>query len=120
MDAQFNSLPWHDAEVLSINLDRSDAGNNDKVSLTIKWPDGKQNTVVFNDCYLFDARMNFGIVAEESISEAECSEDGGQTSNIRMTWQSLDVELDKLRYYRIATNSTNSQLNIYALSFELL
>ena len=34
----FNELEWHDAELLDIYIDRSMAGNNDIVKLTIKQP----------------------------------------------------------------------------------
>ncbi len=119
MDTKFNSLPWHDAELLSISIDRSNAGNNDIITFVIKWPDGNQNDIVFNDCYLFDARMNFGVVAEESILEAMCLDESSQISDIKSKWQSLGVALDNIRCYRIITNSTNSQINIYALSYTL-
>lgn len=117
MDTKFNSLPWHDAELLSISIDRSNAGNNDTITFVVKWPDGSQNHLVFNDCYLFDARMNFGVAAEESILEAMCLDEGGQISDIKSKWQSLGVALDNIRCYRIITNSTNSQIDIYALSY---
>jgi len=119
MSTKFESLPWHDAELLSISIDRSNAGNSDTVSFVVKWPDGKHNDIVFNDCYLFDARMNFGIVAEESILEAICLDESDQISDLINKWQSLGVELDDICCYRITTNSTNSQVDIYALSFTL-
>jgi len=119
MDTEFNSLPWHDAELLSISIDRSNAGNSDTVTFVVKWPDETQNEIVFNDCYFFDARMNFGVVAEESILEGICLNESGQISDIKRKWQSLGVKLDNIRCYRIITNSTNSQINIYALSYTL-
>lgn len=119
MDANFNSLPWHDAELLSINIDRSNAGNSDTVALSIKWPDGNKSNIIFNDCYLLDARMNFGIIAEESILEAMCLNENDQILEIKSRWQSLGVELNSICCYRIITNSTNSQIEIYALSYTL-
>ena len=119
MSTKFNSLPWHDAELLSINVDRSNAGNNDTVALVVKWPDGNRNNIVFSDCYLLDVRMNFGVVAEESILEAMCLDSGGKISEIKGKWQPLGVELDDICCYRITTNSTNSQIDIYALSYVL-
>jgi len=38
MNMNFNELEWHDAELLDIYIDRSMAGNNDIVKLTIKQP----------------------------------------------------------------------------------
>jgi hypothetical protein len=119
MDTKFNSLPWHDAELLSINIDRSNAGSSDTVAIVVKWPDGNCNNIVFNDCYLFDARMNFGVIAEESILEAICLRESNQLADIKRKWQPLGVELDSISCYRITTNSTNSQIDIYALSYSL-
>jgi len=119
MGTEFNSLPWHDAELLSICIDRSNAGNNDTITFVVKWPDGSQNDLVFNDCYLFDAKMNFGIVSEESILKAMCLDESDQISDIKSKWQPLGVALDNIRCYRIITNSTNSQIDIYALSYTL-
>ncbi len=119
MLTKFDSLRWHDAELLSISVDRSNAGNNDTVSLIVKWSDETQNSIVFSDCYLLDARMNFGVIAEESILEAMCLDTGCEISELKEKWQELGVELDGIHCYRVITNSTNSQIDIYAMSFTL-
>ncbi|MEP3245481.1 MAG: hypothetical protein ABJN40_01660 [Sneathiella sp.] len=120
MKTKFDSLQWHDAELLSISIDRSNAGNNDTVSIAVRWPDGSQNNVVFRDCYLLDAVMNFGVIAEESILEAICLDTGRRISEIKRNWEKLGVNLEGISCYRIVTNSTNSQIDIYAMSFILL
>lgn len=119
MEKTFNSLPWHDAELLSLNIDRSNAGNTDTVVLKIKWPNGEENKIIFEDCYLLEAKMNFGIVALETIREAMCLVEGELSAEIKNNWKSLGVNLDALRCYRLNTNSTNSFINIYALSYRL-
>ena len=119
MDTKFNSLPWHDSELRSISIDRSDSGNSDTVELVVKWPDGTKNRVTFSDCYSFDAQMNFGIIAEETILEAVCLVESDKISEIKRTWQPLGVELDNICCYRINTNSTNSQIEICAKSYTL-
>lgn len=119
MDTNFNSLPWHDAELLSVSIDRSNAGNSDIVVLVVKWPDGKENSIIFNDCYFFNAQMNFGVIAEETILEAMCLAESDKLSEIKDKWEPLGVMLDKIRCYRINTNSTNSLIDIYALSYTL-
>lgn len=120
MDSKFNLLPWHDAVLSSVSIDRSDAGKSDTVALTIKWPDGHKNDVVFNDCYFLCAMMNFGVIAEESILEGVCFSQSDRILEIKSKWQSLGVELGDLRGYRLITNSTNSRIEIYALSYALL
>lgn len=119
MENTFNSLPWHDAELLSINVDRSNAGDSDTVVLEIKWPSGYKNKIIFENCYLLEAKMNFGIVALETIREAICLIEGELSAEIKNNWKSLGVNLEVLRCYRLNTNSTNSFINIYALSYKL-
>ncbi len=117
---KFNSMPWHDAQLLSISIDRSNAGNSDTVGLLVEWPDGIRNKIIFSDCYLFDAKMNFGVVAEESILDAMCLDESDQISEIKNKWEQLGVKLDQIYCYRIITNSTNSQIDIYALSHAIV
>jgi hypothetical protein len=41
MNINFNDLPWHDANLQSIYIDRQKPGEQDNVKLLIDWPDGK-------------------------------------------------------------------------------
>jgi hypothetical protein len=116
---KFNSLDWHDAIILQIVVDRSNPGECDSVSITIRWPNGKSNIISFNDCYMLDARMNFGVIAEECILGAECTSDNESIATVKDKWSSIGVQLDGLHRFSIETNSTNSILNIYSLSFNL-
>ncbi len=119
MNTDFNSLPWHDATLLSISIDRSDPGHIDTVSLAVHWPNGSKNNVVFQDCYMLNARMNFGVVAAESILKGEHLDDDPEITAIKNRWEPLGVPLHNLSCYRIVTNSTNSQIHIYSLSYAL-
>ncbi len=115
----YNSLDWHDTVILAINIDRRTPGENDSVSIDIQWPDGKENKLLFSECYMLDAQMNFGIIAEECIMSSECIIENDGIESIRDKWISLGVELDDLHCFSIITISTNSLINIYALSYEL-
>lgn len=117
---KFNELPWHDSTLLNVEIDRKKPGKNDSIKLSIKWPDGNKNMVIFSDCYFFDAKMNFGIVAEESILSADCRSDCEEISAIKNNWTPLGVKLDNLLCYTINTNSTNSSLKILALSIDIV
>ncbi len=68
----FDQLPWHDAELLSITIDRSDPGNDDSVTLLVRWPNSQKNQIIFRECYALDMDMNFGVIATESIREGLC------------------------------------------------
>ena len=116
---KFNELPWHGSALLNVEVDRKSPGENDTVIIFVKWPDGKENSIVFNDCYFFEARMNFGIVAEESILGAICSDEDDELPLIRSKWSPLGVGLSDLLCYAINTNSTNSSLKVFALSMDV-
>lgn len=114
---KFDELPWHDAELLSVNIDRQNPGECDEVSLKIRWPSGDKITLVFTDCYGFEADMNFGIVAEESILKASEYNDDDRLSQIKSDWRKGGVDLSNLKLFEIEMNSSGSLLKIFSLSF---
>jgi len=114
MKNEFNNLHWHDAELQSIRIDRSDPGKKDQIVLIICWPDEKKSEVIFHDCYAFRAQMNFGIIAEETIRDAEYTESSEELNEIRRSWEKIGADLSDLGQYQIETNSTNSSLMICA------
>ena len=58
--------------------------------------------------------MNFGIIAEETIRNAEYHEDSEDINEIRRIWENIGADLSDLGKFEIETNSTNSRLIIYA------
>jgi hypothetical protein len=119
MNVTFDALPWHDAQLLEILIDRRRPGECDEVRLQVVWPQGDHVTLLFRDCYAMTATMNFGVIADERVAAAsEITEDPGLTS-IRERWHRLGVPLDQLRCYRIETASTASVIQIYAKQFEI-
>jgi hypothetical protein len=119
MNDNFNSLPWHDAELLELSIDRRNAGECDEVRLRIVFPQGDEATVVFRDCYAMTADMNFGVIAEERIASASLISDEPRLISIRERWRSLGVSLETLRCYQLETSSTSSVIRIYAKQFEV-
>jgi hypothetical protein len=116
----FNDLFWHDATLLSIYIDRKNPGKKDIVQLEIEWPTETLSIIEFYDCYLFNVRMNFGVVASESILEAECIIDSKEIHSIREEWLKMEITLENLKCYRIITNSTNSIIDIFSMGFRIL
>ena len=112
---EFNEYGWHDANLLALSIDRSDPGNLDEVTLKIEWPDGDIERLVFFDCWEFEAQMNFGILANESILSAGCVTDSERLSKIRSRWQASGAQLSDLKCFEIRLNSTGSILRIYAM-----
>jgi hypothetical protein len=120
MNDIFSSLPWHDAELLELSVDRRNAGEHDEVRIRVAWPEGDEATLLFGDCYAMSAEMNFGIIAEEGIASAVMVEDDPGLISVRDRWRPLGVSLNALRCYRIETSSTASVLRIYAKRFEII
>ena len=120
MTDDFNSLPWHDTELLELLVDRHDPGVCDEVRLRVVWPDGEEATLVFYDCYAMTTEMNFGIIAEERIADASLIKDDPGLAFIQKRWKPLNVSLDMLNCYRLETSSTASIIRIYARRFDIL
>jgi hypothetical protein len=118
MTSAFEDLPWHDAAVLSIEIDRRQAGVKDDVRIEMVWPDGRLSTIVFLDCYALSASMNFGIVASETVRSATEAGDDSELERHRSKWSKLGVDLSKLRKFTIETNSTASTVVVFALRWE--
>ncbi len=118
MNESFNNLPWHDATIQSIKIDREHPGDQDTIKFLIIWPEEQNaSTIEFTDCYALNMNMNFGIVALKSILHAECFGASEKLNVIRNEWSRMGVNLENLKCFRIETNSTNSIINIYALGY---
>lgn len=119
MTVTFDSLPWHDAALLEVSVDRRNPGKCDEVRLRIAWPQGEEATMVFRDCYAMNADMNFGIIAEERIASAKLDNSDPSLASIRERWNSVGVSLEPLSCYLLEMSSTGSAIRIYAMKFEI-
>lgn len=72
-----------------------------------------------HECYALDGQMNFGVIAPESIREARCIADSPKLVEMRQRWMAVGVDLGDLRCFEIITNSTASEIRIYASRFEV-
>jgi len=113
----FDSLPWHDAELQELIINRREPGARDEIRLQVVWPDGSRAALLFRECYGFTAEMNFGIIAKEQIAAASTIQDDRYLISLRGRWKPLGVSLDLLRCYRLETSSTGSVIRIYAMEF---
>lgn len=116
---RFDDLVWHDATLLSIELDRRDPGHRDELALVVEWPDGQRNRLIFTDCYLLVARMHFGIIASESILTATCSTDAPEVAEVRETCRRYGADFADLHCFEIETNSTGGTIRVVARGFDL-
>lgn len=117
--SDFNSLDWHDAELIGVAVDRRMPGKNDIVIVEVRWPDSSCQGIIFTDCYAFNAQMNFGVLAPESIRSASCVTDSVDLRDVRRRWSNIDIDLRSLCCFEIRTNSTNSILQIFALGWDV-
>jgi hypothetical protein len=120
MTSSFDDLPWHDATLIQLLIDRRLPGVRDEVCLQVVWPDGSQSMVKFSNCYAMKADLNFGVIADEQIASADVVDDEQGLADIRDRWRPLGVMLEKLRCYRLETSSTASVLRIYAEDYEVV
>lgn len=121
MNPNFNDLPWHDAVIKFIHIDRQNPGENDIIKILIDWPENNHSSYLeFSDCYALNANMNFGMVVCESILFAECFNNSEELDIMRKEWSSMSINLDNLKCFKINTNSTNSEIKIYALTFKVI
>lgn len=120
MNREFNNFPWHDAEILSILIDRANAGKQDVIRLSMRWPNESESTIVFTDCYAIYAMMNFGVIAPDTVLVADVIASRDDVEAIRQQWSHVGVDLAGLKCYQIETSSTASKLLVYALDFSVL
>ncbi|MBT9096598.1 hypothetical protein KFZ76_02585 [Methylovulum psychrotolerans] len=117
MDSKdFNQLMWHDSELCHIAIDRKDPGNNDNVVVDVQWQNGEFATLIFEDCYELEMRMNFGVIAPETILQASAVDQSIELDRIKAKWRGIGVDLNGLRCFEILTNSTASIFRVYALN----
>ena len=117
----FNELSWHDAEILGITIPRSNPGHQDTLELSIKWPDGKKSFLIFYDCYQLNLALNLGVIAPETIRDAVCLQADETLTALKRKWASkgLDIQPDNLKLFKFETNSTASNISIYAKGFTI-
>jgi hypothetical protein len=111
-------IDWHDQILSRIEIDRTNPGINDSIKLNVII-DGKEMIILFEDVYFAEFKMNFGVVAEESIKYAFLTNNDSEIANIKKKWINAEGELNKMVCFELNTNSTNSTIRIYCLSYSI-
>ncbi len=117
MAPSFEELPWYDAELRALSIDRSEPGIADRVDLSILWPHGAENEIRFSDCYALVAEMNFGVIARETILAARINQDASALATVKARWAPTGVLLDDLTCFEIETAATGSTLRMLRQAF---
>jgi len=113
---EFNSVEWHDCVLKDIQIDRSNPGHKDSVKLVIITKTQKKLNILFEDVFHADLKMNFNVIAEETIRSAEVNDTDEFLLVLKQKWKAFGTRVNKLKHFEINTNSTNSIIKIYALN----
>jgi hypothetical protein len=119
MILEFNELPWSDATLVAVSVDRSNPGNQDEVAVHVRWPDGCNARVVFLECRSARLALNFGVLGEDAIERAYVDEGSEVLADCRQCWAASGVLLPELQCFRIETCTTGSSLNILAMGWRV-
>ncbi|NLU91545.1 hypothetical protein [Chitinophaga sp. Ak27] len=121
MNFDFDDCYWHDSVLESIFIDRSSPGYNDSVEMVIDWYEEQpKSRLIFKKAYLFNATMNFGIIARESIDMAYIAPaDDPDLLFFYQRWKGFFDHV-KLNCYVIKTSSTGGEIKILAEGVEAI
>ncbi len=114
----FNEYYWHDAIIKNIQIDRNNPGEKDTILFEIEWPQNNgKSFFIFEDVYWASFKLNFGIVAHETILRAQLldSQDG-DLLNFYSKWKGAMDDI-KLYAYKIELNSTGGYMKIIGKGF---
>lgn len=116
----YNDFNWHDAVIKNIQIDRTNPGIRDTITFKIEWPDEKGKAIlVFEKVYWADMKLNFGIVAEETIFDStELENDNQDLADLYNKWNGAINDVN-LKTYKIELNSTGGEIKIIANSFKV-
>lgn len=110
----FDTIYWHDSTVLKIEIDRHNPGTTDIIKVGVLTYDDIKLELLFYDVYWSECKMNFGVVARESILRAYTEgEENSRIKDLKLKWQG-NIDHVRLNYYEIETNSTGSTIKIIA------
>ena len=118
---KFNSYGWHDALIKKVDIDRTNPGRMDVIEISVCWTNGITQTLLFKNVYKAILDFNFGVIADESINDADVMEETDKDlMEVKHKWQQLYPEIEGLKGYEIRISSTGSKLRIFAMSLEII
>jgi hypothetical protein len=115
---KIEDIEWHDQILTRVEIDRANPGENDSILLDFKILYDTV-TLLLKDVYHAELHLNFGIVAEETIRYLNISYIGEDVVAVKEKWSKIGVNLNELCKVELSTNSTNSLLRIYCLSYSI-
>lgn len=119
MILEFNALPWSDATLVAVSVDRSNPGNHDEVVVHVRWLDGRNEQVTFVERRGARLALNFGFLGEDTIERGYVDDGSEVLADCRWRWAASDVLLPELQCFRIETCTTGSSLDILAMGWRV-
>lgn len=108
-------LEWHDAALLSVEIDRRDPGERDELALAVRWPSERTSRVVFFGCNAIAIQMHGGYLGPDCILNAWESESGDLLRDVLATWARYPGGLTvSLKQFRVETNTTGGTITVVA------
>lgn len=118
---EFEEIEWHDAVINNIVIDRKFPGKYDAIKFDISLPIDDENIqLLFEELYKVEMSLNFGIIAEETISQIEVyPEDTEEIMSLKKNWKGQLDDI-KLIHYNIKLNSTGGCVNIICKDLKII
>lgn len=115
---KLKQLAWHDSEIQSIFLDRSNPGRIDELLIKILSPQDKTYNVLFKNCYKVLMNLNMGVVSSENIFDVSY-EDKDKKEGLLRNLAVMKLDETDLKYFRIETGSTGSVIELFYMDVEV-
>ncbi|MCP3930939.1 MAG: hypothetical protein GY705_17780 [Bacteroidetes bacterium] len=122
-----NDQYWHDSILYEIKIIRAQSADKVLVSLNLivdeeDWK-SKQTTLVFNECYYIETKMNGGIECMsdgEMISTASATLQGKRLDQVIETWKKFELKTKELFQFSMSLASTGSEFIVVCKSFNIV
>jgi hypothetical protein len=113
---------WHDAELLTINVDRTNPGIHDRIELFVSLESRGRARLTFDNVYYSLFNMNFGVVVEnETIYSIRMLDSSDKELNETVSkWNMLYSKIESIQGLEFITNSTNSRIVVIAENVEVI
>ncbi len=110
---------FHDALLKTIIIERHNPGYHDEIRIKVSFSDASEVSILFEECFQANLKLNFGVIAEETIYDLYESEEEEEMLLLKEKWSKIGGDVEGLKFFCIETNSTNSLIKIFAKSYQI-
>ena len=113
----FESLPWHDAQLLSLSVERKTDARANEVTITVRWPNDIVSDIHFPGCVEMDVSWHLVVHGPDAIDWGEESPNHRLVQEFVTTWAPIGDVDPNLTAFCIRTNNSVSDLTFVAAGF---